>query len=182
MRKNLALAFKILFLLTSFLFSQQLRIIDLAPKGSSNTPFDILEVEFNQEINQSTFTVEDIVFTGPGGNIGPANIIKISGTKYQIISTGQTGLQNYTLEIGPDIENMQGTKMDVSFKAGLFGTLKTIDEANADYENFAIICYKSTLTINGSHNFYLLKLLDNSVCTHSPCTDSSVYMIDLNIS
>ncbi|MCM8784795.1 MAG: hypothetical protein NC899_00885, partial [Candidatus Omnitrophica bacterium] len=77
----------ILFLLLSFcVFPQGLKIVDLTPKGSSNNPFDVLEIEFNQEINESSFTVEDIVFTGPGGNIVPSNITKISGTKYQIIS------------------------------------------------------------------------------------------------
>jgi hypothetical protein len=79
-----------------FSFSDNLKVVDVIPKGSVSQPFSNLEIVFNNEIKQETFTESDIVFTGPSGQITPGTINKISATNYEIVFSG-TGTGVYSL-------------------------------------------------------------------------------------
>jgi hypothetical protein len=163
-----------------FSFSDNLKDVDVIPKGSVSQPFSNLEIVFNNEIKQETFTESDIVFTGPSGQITPGAINKISATNYEIVFSG-TGTGVYSLLLGPDIQDINNSSMAGQYKLYLFSANSTIEENNTTYDNWNILVYNCTLTVNGQHSFTNLKLLYNSTLTHSPTTSEKEYQLRIEI-
>jgi hypothetical protein len=93
------------------------RIIASTPSGNvSVTPVSSLRVTFNEPIDPTTFDPSKIPsFTGPGGPITVSGVSPVDGsgnTQFDITFPGQTVLGNYTMVIGPHIQDFFGNEMD----------------------------------------------------------------------
>jgi hypothetical protein len=71
--------------------------------------------------------------------------------------------------------------MEGQYKLYLFSENSTIEENNTTYDNWNILVYNCTLTVNGQHSFTNLKLLYNSTLTHSPTTSEKEYQLRIEI-
>ncbi len=98
-----------------------LRITGHMPNEDQIEPVNAITVTFNQEINPATFTLDDIVITGPSGMVevtsGP---ILVEGTTFQIGFPEQRRAGVYHIYFGPEIENLDGLFMDLD-QDGIIG-------------------------------------------------------------
>ncbi len=88
-------------------------ILSSVPAGPINTPVDTVEIHFLSSIDPSTFTVDDVVLTGPSGPIVPDNVVPSNKLCYLVnLSAPLTEEGRYELTIGPDIRTLNGVAMD----------------------------------------------------------------------
>jgi hypothetical protein len=71
--------------------------------------------------------------------------------------------------------------MEGQYNLYLFSENSTIEENNTTYDNWNILVYNCTLTVNGQHSFTNLKLLYNSTLTHPPTTSEKEYQLRIEI-
>jgi hypothetical protein len=92
------------------------QIVSATPTGTANLPDANrkVRVTFNEPIDPATFPTSEVVATGPQGAIVVSAVTPVAGsnnTQFDItfpeIATG-----NYTVTIGPDIQDFAGHKMD----------------------------------------------------------------------
>jgi hypothetical protein len=91
-----------------------LRITSVLPTGVLRRPVDGVDVVFNQPVNASTFTAGDVVVTTPSGVV-PQNqvvITPLAGPLFHIGFPLQTNTGNYSVKIGPHLQDMAGRELD----------------------------------------------------------------------
>jgi hypothetical protein len=83
---------------------------------NTNQLFNDVRVTFNEPMDPTTFTADQVVFTGPGGSTIPVtSITPVAGTNNTQFDLGfapQGKIGNYTMTIGPDVEDPFGNQMD----------------------------------------------------------------------
>jgi hypothetical protein len=89
------------------------------PRGPVYEPVDHVEIRFNRPVNPDTFDPNDIIITGPNGPLDPNDIkgvipVDPEGYAWQIEFTEQYINGDYSLTIGPHIEDLDGQEMDES--------------------------------------------------------------------
>jgi subtilisin family serine protease len=90
-----------------------LRVNSATPVGNVTGPVNVVRVNFSRAINQETFTPDDIVsFTGPGGPVNVLYLNPVSPTQIEIYTDDQVLAGQYTMVLGPDIEDLNGNRMD----------------------------------------------------------------------
>jgi hypothetical protein len=89
-------------------------IISHSPSGFTISigPIDHVDVTFNSDVNESSFTVEDINMVGPSGPIDVNTPQNQGGNVWRISFPEQSTLGEYHLYIGPHIEDPNGNEMD----------------------------------------------------------------------
>ncbi|HOD83279.1 MAG TPA: LamG domain-containing protein, partial [Phycisphaerae bacterium] len=146
------------------LLAGDLRVDQVAASGAAGQPFDKLQVQFNQDVQEASFTLADIALTGPGGAITPAGLTRLAGDSYEIDCTGLTGLGQYSLRIGPGILDLSGQAMNQDGDAtpgeasdSWDGRLIAIDTAIADgdaaYDDLNLLFYGAVSSVAGEHSF-----------------------------
>ena len=92
------------------------QVVDIQPNGLTLDPLDSLNVRFDESIDPSTFTLDDIEqFTGPEGDISVLNLQAVAGTndrQFTLSFPMQTVPGDYELTISPDILDRFGNVMD----------------------------------------------------------------------
>jgi hypothetical protein len=84
-----------------------------APNGDQTEPVSSLTVEFNEPINASTFTHEDVAIEGPAGPIAMIGEPSyVSGNTYRINFAQQSLVGAYHVFVGPQIQSSSGLVMD----------------------------------------------------------------------
>jgi len=74
---------------------------------------DHADVTFNEEIEGSTFTADDVIIVGPGaGVVDIDSVYWETGNTYRIYFAEQNRAGVYALVVGPDIETPTGGKMN----------------------------------------------------------------------
>ncbi|MEJ5199410.1 MAG: hypothetical protein WHX53_10845, partial [Anaerolineae bacterium] len=165
-------------------------ITRVTPTGPSSSPFDKLEIQFSAAVLTNTFTLTDVTFSGPGGPIIPTALSKLAADRYELNLSGLTGLNTYSLVIGPDILGLDDQPMDQdhdgtpgepedAYVGALFSAGVTINDTTYDGKN--IIIYGNTATINGTHPFASVAVLGGATLTHSPATADAEYRLELAI-
>jgi len=91
--------------------AEGLWITRVTPLGGASTPFNRLEIQFSSAVLSDTFTLADVSLRGPGGVITPTALTYLAGDRYELASSG-TGLNTYSLVIGPDIRDLSDRQMD----------------------------------------------------------------------
>ncbi|MBI4657666.1 MAG: hypothetical protein HY735_02250, partial [Verrucomicrobia bacterium] len=163
------------------------RVASVEPAGEANDPFARLEVFFNQPVQETSFTLDDIVLTGAGQPIVPAALNKVDGAHYWIDLTGLTSLNDYTLVIGPDILNESGQPMDQNrdgtpgdaYRVSLIATGKVLDPTNLHYDGQNVIFVGNTSTLDGDHSFLNLGIFAGTVALTGGSTLTVVETLDL---
>jgi hypothetical protein len=95
------------------------RVIATTPSADLRTttgPFSSIRVTFNEPINPATFTLNQVVLTGPTGAVIPVTGVAVAlgsfNTDFDISFAPQTTLVNYSLVVGPNVLDTFGNPMD----------------------------------------------------------------------
>lgn len=88
-------------------------VVSFSPVGFENQNVDRMAVQFSEPMQAATFTGQDVVITGPGGTVAPAQITvrSTSPTQFEIALPMQSAEGLYNVEIGPDIRDLAGNGM-----------------------------------------------------------------------
>src|SRR5262249_39816945 len=90
---------------------------------NTNQVYNDVRVRFNEPMDPTTFTPDQVVFKGPAGNTIPINsITPVAGTnntQFDVAFDFQGKIGNYTMTIGPNVFDTFGNAMDQD------GNLKT---------------------------------------------------------
>ena len=153
------------------LLSDALSVTGLTPAGDDAHPFDSVLVAFNRPVQPATFTVDDIQLTGSGGPITPVDVIARSDQTFELDCTGLTGLETYSLVIGPDILDADGGAMDQgAHDAGLFAAGVTIADGETAYDGRSLVIHGGAAAIHGDHTFAGLGLFGAAAVSQSEAT------------
>ncbi|HQK12688.1 MAG TPA: hypothetical protein PLJ78_01955, partial [Anaerolineae bacterium] len=195
---SLALTAMVLFLLGVLISSaigapaaDGLWITRVTPLGGASTPFDRLEIQFSGAVLSGTFTLDDVSLGGPGGTITPTALNQLAANRYELV-TGGTGLNTYSLAIGPDVRDLSNLPMDQNhngtpgepndaYGGALFSAGVVITDTQATYEGQNLIIYGNNATINGAHTFASVAVLGGATLAHSPTTANTEYRLELTI-
>ncbi|MCX6872195.1 MAG: carboxypeptidase-like regulatory domain-containing protein, partial [Verrucomicrobia bacterium] len=95
-------------------------IIAQTPSGTVDYAVDHLDVTFSVPVNGSTFTGADVVLTTPAGTVDPAliSVGKVAGQTWRISFPAQSALGNYSIQIGPHIQDLAGLEMRIAYYGG----------------------------------------------------------------
>ncbi|PUB87479.1 MAG: hypothetical protein DBP00_09010 [gamma proteobacterium symbiont of Ctena orbiculata] len=89
------------------------RVLSVTPTGLGNTPVASLSIQFELDVNPSSFTVDDIVLTGPSGAITPSSINTADNLNFTVTFASPLSSDGlYNLSIGPNIATLFGGGMD----------------------------------------------------------------------
>jgi hypothetical protein len=88
-------------------------VVGSSPESEHSGSLDRIGVTFDESIDASTFTVADVInLSGPSGAIVPTGVNQLTGSDFEIVFDSQSTLGDYTLTLGPDIEDLFGNQMD----------------------------------------------------------------------
>ena len=173
------------------MLASDLAVSRIAPVGGSAAPFDAIEVQFNRDVQDGTFTEEDVLFRGPGGAVLTLTALsKVDGSHYRLEWTGKTGLAAYSIEIGPQILDADGHPMNQdgdatpgepedAYRATLFSNGVTVAEGDAQYDGRGVVVYGKTGSVTGDHTFAGMEVLGGaSVKSFGPTLSLSDLLVD----
>jgi RHS repeat-associated protein len=162
------------------------RITAISPTELINATFDHVAVTWNEPIDQTTFTTDDVSLSGPAGSVTISGVTKLDDTDYQVSFAPLSQRGGYQIAIGPNIADLSGNLMDQNqngtggeasdvFRSNLtyvvadtvFTSPVTISESNTTYDGQDIAIKGTTVTIDGTHSFGSIQLIDGAVLTHS---------------
>jgi hypothetical protein len=92
-----------------------LRVLSSTPSGATLGPVDHVRLTFNEAVDATTFDTTSIdSFTGPSGDIAVTGVTAVDSTNtvFDVTFAPQSALGNYTMVIGPNIQDIYGNKMD----------------------------------------------------------------------
>ncbi len=154
------------------LLASDLRIDLVEPTGAASTPFETVEVQFSEAIDEGTFTLDDVSITG-SGTPSVDSITSLGANRYQLSLSG-TGLDTYSLTIGPEILDSLGQAMNQdgdaaggevtedAYAVTLSATALTISDGDASYDEQDLMLYGNAVTIEGIHTFENVSLWDGA--------------------
>ncbi|WP_203546973.1 Ig-like domain-containing protein [Roseiconus lacunae] len=100
-------------------YSAAITIDKTGPQVTAAIPGDIqhrlvdsIEVTFDSPIDATTFRSNDVVLTGPSGQIGTAHPVSLGGKKFRITFPPQRANGTYEFTIGPNVTDLAGNSMD----------------------------------------------------------------------
>jgi hypothetical protein len=102
------------------------------PSGEVHAAVDHIDVTFSEPINVATFTAADVVLTGPGGAIAVGAPVNQNGNVWRISFAAQSAVGEYTLTVGPDIEDVAGNAMAQPYVGGFSIALPDLAVSNPD--------------------------------------------------
>ena len=175
------------------------KIINITPTEVRNADFDHLDVVFNEAVASATFTSDDVAIFGATGSVDIASVTPLDATSFRINFTALAARGNYSVAIGPDIEDLDGIAMDqnedgtngdpetdvfatvVTYVVAdtVFDSAITIAEGDATYDGQDILIDGATVTINGQHNFNSVHVIHGGVLTHSANTTDETHKLDV---
>ena len=173
-----------------------------SPTEVRNDVFDHIDVIFDEAIDAATFTVADVVITGPAGISPTATSIEQLGPDLFRVHFDPLSVRGtYQATIGPDVTDLTGDPMDqdgdstpgeasddtygASFRyinAGVvFTTTTLISEGNLTFEGEDVLVEGTTVTIDGPHSFNSLHIIDGGVVTHTANSSTETHLLDLSV-
>ncbi len=142
-----------------------LSVVQVAPAGDAEHPFDRIEVVFSEPLQSGTFDVSDVVIVdGTGTPIAPTAIDPLGLRSYALDFTGLTGRANYTLSIGPDIRAGGGALMNQdgdgtagepedAYRGALVAQDLSIAEGDTSFDGLGLLVHGASVIVSGSHSF-----------------------------
>lgn len=88
------------------------RVVSVHPGDVVIGSFDRVTLTFDEPIHAGTFTLDDVSFTGPDGVIAATAVNRLSDAQYEVVFERQFAAGQYTLNVGPAIEDLAGNLMD----------------------------------------------------------------------
>ncbi len=95
-------------------------ILDHSPKGLVLEPIDHVDVTFDDAIDPSSFTTDDLALIGPGGPVADAglSITPLEDNAYRIGFNPQAAGGVYHVAISNEIDDLAGNRMAEGYEAG----------------------------------------------------------------
>ncbi len=94
------------------------QLASVEPSGLILDPFDRLRITFNEPVDASTFTLDDIIsFTGPDGDVGPLALNGVFGSSnrvFELTFPSQSVAGDYELVVSPNITDRFGNLVDTN--------------------------------------------------------------------
>lgn len=87
-------------------------VVAATPDGEVFDTLQQFTVTFNEEIDAETFTVDDVTLSGPDGLVTPTAITQVDAVTFEILFETQTTFGEYTLQVGPDVADLDGHLMN----------------------------------------------------------------------
>ena len=87
-------------------------VVAAAPAGSLTHTFDQFTLTFSETLTSSSFTTADVSLTGPAGAIAVNAPQLLSNTTWRITFAAQTLPGEYTLTVGPAVNDLVGNPMN----------------------------------------------------------------------
>jgi subtilisin family serine protease/fibronectin type 3 domain-containing protein/methionine-rich copper-binding protein CopC len=89
------------------------RIDSTDPAGTATGPVDHITLTFNEPVDESSFTLNDIALVeGPAGAIAPSAVNHLAGGQVHVVFPPQNTSGVYRVAIGPEIQDRAGNFMD----------------------------------------------------------------------
>jgi len=82
------------------------------PDGLVNTSTTLVRIAFSEAIDDSTFTVEDVALTGPGGSVAGLSLSKVGQCIYDVICPSVLADGQYVITVGPNLASVTGLQID----------------------------------------------------------------------
>ncbi|MCP4942951.1 MAG: hypothetical protein GY924_13345, partial [Planctomycetaceae bacterium] len=148
----------------------------------------VIDITFSEQIDPSTFTLNDVTITGPSGTVNPISLNYLTGNTYRLDVAPEIDQGAYSIVIETDIVSAisgQVLNQDGIFPPGepedvysgpidsvAWNTLTlssdfSISATDTQLDGLDLVIDGATLTIDGVHQFSSLALLNNSILTHS---------------
>ena len=171
------------------------RVISVTPSGPFDIraeALDSITVTFSEPVDFSPegaggLWLEDIVIEGPEGVVTPTGMAELGGNRYEVSFAGQTQRGAYGLEVGPTVTDLAGNLLDqdgdgtggeaeedvyaFGFDAYdadvVFAAPASIGAGDTSYAGQDILVRGSTLTVDGTHSFESIHLIEGGVLTHT---------------
>ncbi|MCK4660479.1 MAG: Ig-like domain-containing protein, partial [Phycisphaerae bacterium] len=83
--------------------------------GEGYVPVDHVDVTFSETVNAGTFTADDVELAGPGGAIAIDSLVDLGDNVWRIGFASQDSEGQYTVTIGPEIEDLVGNAMEAAY-------------------------------------------------------------------
>src|SRR5262249_18689664 len=90
------------------------KVLSISPAGQITTIVDHVDVSFSEAIDEPTFfahLAQAVSISGPTTTINPTGLQKISDTLYRVAFPSQSVVGNYTVTVGPQINDLAGNVM-----------------------------------------------------------------------
>ncbi|MEM6473221.1 MAG: Ig-like domain-containing protein, partial [Planctomycetota bacterium] len=89
------------------------RVVSTVPNRGMSGPIDHIEVAFSESIDASSFTLDDLsTLTTPNGVVPIQSITPVSESRFRLGFTEQREWGDYSVSIGPGIQDLAGNSMD----------------------------------------------------------------------
>lgn len=91
----------------------QLQVVGHSPTGTLLGPVEAVDVRFENALDVSGFTSDDVAIMTPGGALptGTVSVAPLGGDLYRISFPAQVAAGTYQLTVGPDISDLFGNPM-----------------------------------------------------------------------
>lgn len=158
-----------------------LRVESVEPTGPETTPFGRLRVGFSEPVREGSLVAGSILLVGPDGTPVPlAAVLALEEAVYELTFafTPGTGLEVYSLSIGPQVLDGAGQPMDEdgdgtpgeaeadAFRVRLIAREATIPPGALDWDGRHLVVV-AALTVQGNHALGRMALWRNAVVTAS---------------
>lgn len=158
-----------------------------------NGAFDAIDLQFSAAIAADSFTVDDVLITGPAGPSAASSVEVLGPDSFRVRFSPLATQAIYSVTIGPYIADLAGNWMDQNqngtpgepaadgYTAALAVLTSglTVAESNATYDGTDLLVSAATAAIDGPHNFHSLALVNNAVLTHSGASTVQTHSLDL---
>ncbi len=88
------------------------RVVATSLIGDVVAPSDRVVFTFDRPIAANSFTTDDVSMVGPAGPVLPTGVSRISDFQFEVVFPTQTAVGYYTINVGPQIEDLLGRLMD----------------------------------------------------------------------
>ncbi len=100
------------FITTVTVARDPLRVLSIVPSIATNDPIERFDITFSAPINAASFTTSDITIQSPIGPVNVLSVNQLSDTQYRVLVTRSTADGDYTIAIGPAINDIADVAMD----------------------------------------------------------------------
>ncbi|HNQ90059.1 MAG TPA: Ig-like domain-containing protein, partial [Verrucomicrobiota bacterium] len=148
--------------------------------GDAARPFERVLVAFSQPVDDATFLAEDVQLTVPGGAVvNPVAIRQVRPQWYELDFTGLTGIGEYRLVLGSQIESVEGQAMDQDhdgtageaeddgYDVRMISSALTIAAGETAYDGLHLLFHGSSVAVGGAgvHSFRSVTALGGTTIT-----------------
>ncbi len=162
---------------------ETLQVILQSPAGVVSNAVNSIEIAFNLPVNSASFSGADYTITSPSRTLFGTNLTRslIAPDRFRILDGLLTEPGEYTIRVGPDIEDFYGRPMSQSYTGAFTVTLPTIEGTitDANGQPVAGVLLKPTglsPVVSDANGQYRAGFIPGSNLTLTPTKDGLVFV------